>query len=59
MVIGAATTEISIALPTLRLSQESIEKVNQKCIEKGLPRAFEVNSSNSDVLDLDINGNPD
>lgn len=59
MVLGAATTAISIALPILRLSQESIDKVNQKCIEKGLPRAFEVNKSEGDGIDLDINGNPD
>lgn len=59
MVLGAATTAISIALPILRLSRESIDKVNQKCAEKGLPPAFEAKSSEGDVLDLDINGNPD
>lgn len=61
MVLGTATAAIAIALPILKLSYESIEKVNDACAEKELPPAFEIKirAEEGDLEALDVEGNPD
>ena len=61
MVLGTATTAISIALPILRFSHKAIEKVNKACDEKGLPPAFEIKLPDEEgsLEDIEVQGNPD
>lgn len=54
MVVGTA---VSIALPILKFTREAIDKVNQQCIDKGLPPAFTVNQTEDHPIPIE--GNPD
>lgn len=61
MVLGTAATALSIALPILKLSYVSIEKVNEACVEKNLPLAFDIKIPDEEgiVEEFEVQGNPD